>query len=516
MKITKIKIEKFRGFKNVEFEIGSHLTVISGQNGTQKTTLLGLLTQPFTITDKDNPMYGEKPLSGGVFKSAFSDKFKISKNYDKAGEHEWTLYFDDEDTPSYTVKSIDRDKKGTMRFWQKGTKSAGSGYIQYPVIFLSLKRLLPIGEDSALRENKSVELGLDEQEFYAEWHNKILILTREQDKIQNSTLITSTHKQTLGGNTDHYDWQVNSAGQDNIGKILLAILSFKRLKEKYKDDYRGGILAIDEADTTFYSGSQIKLLEALNKFSAKYDIQIIFTTHSLILLKEVLSLQKNPQRKGQVELIYLEKKNKEIIITKGIDFDFIQNHLNVSLVGQTVAKKKKIDVFTEDNEGAIFAKSLLGTQRTKHLNFQDKITLGCNNLIQLASVKVPSFIFPNSIIILDGDAKKQTRATNNKNILLLPTEHSPEQIISSFLHKLPDDSSVWSDIDPTFNHQYCFKDYTVQDISGNRETAKKWFKSHLQSWGRNATKVLTPWKKANKKEVDEFVANFDTLFAQYK
>ncbi|VVH65595.1 hypothetical protein BSPLISOX_2207, partial [uncultured Gammaproteobacteria bacterium] len=59
MKIIKICIEKFRGFQEVEFTLGSHLTVIAGQNGTQKTTLLGLLTQPFTITDKENPMHGE-------------------------------------------------------------------------------------------------------------------------------------------------------------------------------------------------------------------------------------------------------------------------------------------------------------------------------------------------------------------------------------------------------------------------------------------------------------------------
>jgi predicted ATP-binding protein involved in virulence len=38
MKIIKICIEKFRGFQEVEFTLGSHLTVIAGQNGTQKTT----------------------------------------------------------------------------------------------------------------------------------------------------------------------------------------------------------------------------------------------------------------------------------------------------------------------------------------------------------------------------------------------------------------------------------------------------------------------------------------------
>ena len=75
MLITKVHIDKFRGFHNQELEVGSMLTAIAGQNGTQKSTLWGMITQPFTISDKKNPMYGEKPLCGGSYKSAFDEKF---------------------------------------------------------------------------------------------------------------------------------------------------------------------------------------------------------------------------------------------------------------------------------------------------------------------------------------------------------------------------------------------------------------------------------------------------------
>lgn len=77
--ITKLHIEKFRGFQNVDCELGSQITAIAGQNGTQKTVLLGLLSQPFSITDSENPMKGEIPLCGGNYKSAFADKFKFSE-----------------------------------------------------------------------------------------------------------------------------------------------------------------------------------------------------------------------------------------------------------------------------------------------------------------------------------------------------------------------------------------------------------------------------------------------------
>jgi len=53
MIIEKISITKFHVFKDVEFELGTHLTVIAGQNGTQKTTILGLLSQPFVLVQRD-------------------------------------------------------------------------------------------------------------------------------------------------------------------------------------------------------------------------------------------------------------------------------------------------------------------------------------------------------------------------------------------------------------------------------------------------------------------------------
>lgn len=50
--LKEIKIHKYRGFKDVSFELGTQVTVIAGQNGTQKTTLLGMLTQMFTLDPK--------------------------------------------------------------------------------------------------------------------------------------------------------------------------------------------------------------------------------------------------------------------------------------------------------------------------------------------------------------------------------------------------------------------------------------------------------------------------------
>lgn len=233
--IQKLHIERFRGFQNVDCTLGSQITAIAGQNGTQKTVLLGILSQPFSITDGENPMKGETPLCGGNYKSAFADKFKFSPEFDIPKGHEWTLYVD-----------------GNVRFYRKGDHRKGAGYLQYPVIYLSLKRLFPIGEDLNIKESDKVQLTPEEIQEFKILHKKILI---SQDKVDTPQYIESSNKNTLGVNTDLYDWRLNSAGQDNLGKIVLALLSFKRLHTKYGADYKGGILAIDELDSALYQAS---------------------------------------------------------------------------------------------------------------------------------------------------------------------------------------------------------------------------------------------------------------------
>jgi len=514
MIILKSKIKKFRGFENVELDLGSQLTVIAGQNGTQKTTILGILTQPFTITDPSNPMIKEKPLSGGTFKSAFSEKFKLSDTFDKPKEHEWSLYLNGDKEP-FVLESIPRG--AGIRFWRKGNRSAGSGYIQLPVIFLSLQRLLPIGEDTKLKESKTSILTPAEVTFFQKWHKNILI---SMDSIQNSNFLESPNKTTIGINTSHYDWKQNSAGQDNIGKILLAIISFKRLMEKFPNDYEGGILAIDELDATIYPGSQLRLFDALRTFAAKFKIQIIFTTHSLSLLETACNLQvensKKKETKEQVKVIFLEKKNSKVCVRQDISFDTITHLLNV-----TVAKKSKnkIITFVEDKETEIFSKALL-KGKASNLKFFDG-TFSCSLLVNLGTQKIPSFTFPYSFVFLDGDVKSEAtlykKVKQLNNYFVLPSKISPERTIATYLHNLDDNSEVWLKIDKdgTYNKQFCFKEISFEEIIADRNRAKEWFNMNLEYWGHNAYKVIDPWALENQMEVEQFVNSLSESYNKF-
>lgn len=303
MKITRIEIKKFRGIKEQKAEIGKLITFIVGRNGTQKSTLLGMLSQTFTLK-RTNPMSKEKPLSGGNYRSSFGEKFRLSDQFDKPGEHEWTLFFDD--NSKFEIESILRSDTKTVRFWQKGKRGSGDGYKEYPVIFLSLQRLVPLAETDSQKD--SLSFSKDEEKFFIENHNKILSVVKNNSPTVSH--VAGKQKNSLAIDTKEYDWQQNSSGQDNLGKIIAAVLSFKRLKEKHKKDYLGGLLVIDEVDATMHPVAQEKLFDFLLKEASKLDLQVILTTHSTSLLKHVcgrISLFKNKQA-DDVKIVLMKKK----------------------------------------------------------------------------------------------------------------------------------------------------------------------------------------------------------------
>lgn len=504
MIVEKVYIDRFRKLNNLQIPLGKLVTVISGQNGTLKTTLLGMIAQPFSMTDKSNPLSSEKTLEGQKYESKFKDKFKMSLKFDKPGEHKWRLYIPDDTIYSkeyFEVESIARKEKGKgddIRFWSTEGREKGMGYIQCPVIYLSLKRLMPIGEENIAL--KDLELSEDDISFYKKYHNEILCL---RDEIKNVESIKSTNKNSIGPLTNNYDANTISAGQDDIGKILMAILSFKKLKEKYPNEYKGGLLLIDEIDATLFPAAQQKLTESLYSFAAKFDLQIIFTTHSLDVIKTTLLDKYNYS--DNTKVIYLSQKDDKIVSYINPEYDEILADLNI-IVNDNAVKDKKLRVYTEDDEAKKIAKSLLGNKYTKLLDFMD-VTLGCANYKELVRKKVPEFT--NNIIILDGDTSIPKA---NKNILQLPSNknQSPEAIFYEYLSNLSDEDEFWDSGLGGYRKQICFRDYTT--TPQDRYAYKDWFKSQESHWGRNCNKLINRWKKDNEELVEKFENDFKEVY----
>ncbi len=505
MIISKVKIEKFRKFNNIEFNLGKKITIIAGQNGAMKTTLLGLIGHPFSLNNKKYEIHKARTIDGYAFGSKFSDKFVISHIHENAGDHRYTLYFTGKDVyygkDRYAAKSIARKVGGELqglRIWSAEGNEENMGYVQVPVIYLSLKRLVPIGEEKATASNP--KLSDDEIELFKSYHNEILLL---DDDLKSVEYVKSSNKSSLGVKTATYDSLTNSAGQDNIGKILLSILSFKRLQDEYPNDYKGGILLIDELDATMFPRSQEKLIKSLFHFSAKYNIQIICTTHSLSTLNAVMDKKYANDR----AVLYLRARSTGIIVDENPPFDQIRNDLTVSVSPKVTPQK--IRLYCEDSEAFVLFAGLIPREYKSRLMPMKMVKLGAGNFLDLARKKIPEFC--SNIVVLDGDQKPKRRPPN---FCILPGDGlSPERMFFQFLKKLSDADDFWDSALAGYSKQVCFSDYSGHTPK-DRDEYKKWFNTQAQSkhWGKGCIKLINRWKKDHTEIVDAFVKQFVTAF----
>lgn len=535
MIIKSVEIEKFRAFENASFTLGKRITAISGRNATQKTTVLGMIGQPFTIS-KDHPMYGCKTIDGYNFRSQFKEKFKISPEHDVIGQHKWKLELHNGvyEQNYYAVESIARRQSGqapTLRFWNAESRARGAGYIQLPVYFLSLSRLFPIGESG---KTKAVPSTLTPEELsYCITHYRTILSIQHMGDNPDVGIEKGASSKTFAGvSDDTHDIFTNSAGEGNIMRIILAALSFKRLKEQYGRDYRGGILLIDELDATLYGFSQAKLVDYLWQVAGDYKIQIVFTTHSPIILKCVNKYQRKERHDKGINLppfaydssiVYLEpqydREGTRTIMPKNIststELGQILNDINLSIP----TGNSKINIYCEDTRAVSFLQYVLSAALTINLDlymsFID-INLGWTNYVQLAEKGVPEF--RNNVIVLDGDVpqkreyrSKETAIRDSGNFIFLPL------VIEEGLFRALKDNGAFSRFQesfsrvPGFTYDVCFNNWPLDADSYGTNDFKQWYAQAESALG-DQTILFAFWCNEHRDKVAAFVENFIEMF----
>ncbi len=536
MIIKSIEVEKFRSISEISFQLGKKLTAIAGRNATQKTTLLGMLGQPFAIS-KDSPLYGCSTVDGYNFKSQFKEKFKLSINYEPIGSHKWTLNFHNKgyyQNDRITIQSIARKQKGKpdeIRFWNAESRAKGAGYVQLPVYYLSLSRLAPIGES-----RKTVPLTIDltpaEIKYCVKAYREILSINQSSKNATVSAEKGSGKQVYAGINDGIHDIFTNSAGEGNISKIILAVLSFRRLKEKYGSAYKGGILLIDELDATLYGFSQKKLLAYLLSAAKDYKVQIIFTTHSPIILNEMYKLQKEEIKKSGIKahqysydnaIVYLSPAYKgdgtRMINAENISgstrLNEVINDINLTPLSNT----KKVNAYFEDAVALSFSKYLLqaycSINLENYINFID-VNLGWTNYLQLYKKDIPEF--KNSIINLDADvpSKREYRSEKDaveksKNILFLPLEIEKGLFVflkdhANFLRFSSDYSTV-----PTMSYDICFRDWPLEVEEYKTNDFKKWYQYITELQGGSEV-LFRCWLDSNEASGKQYAKHFIEIY----
>jgi len=446
--LKKITIEKFRALNNVDIEFGDYITVICGKNGTSKSSILGIAAQIFSF-EKDYvtgaSLRDFKQISGKVFKSQYKEHIRISEKFDVPGSLSVSIFLDEGYTDQAATANLelmtrtdDETKKILPRpVIRKNSTATGntSRNFTHPVIFLSLKRLYPIAD----RDYKAIDydyLKAHEQDF--------ITLTNELLNLC-STQATGTHGTITSAvaHGDNYNHESVSAGEDNAGQIIMALLSFKKLKAEYPD-YKGGLLLIDEADAGLFPTAQVNLLKILERECRKLNLQVVMTSHSPVMIEYAYE-QSQHEHSKKFKTVYLSNTYGSVQVMQ----DWSWAKISADIHTKTVSAGPKVtlpsvNVYFEDREAEDLFTALIYRQPIKKfVNQMSGIKMGCTNYVYLLDKKVPEFAM-NSVVCLDTDAKSHIKGKGFKTVVLLPGDLPPDQMLFEHLYNLPPDDVFWN------------------------------------------------------------------------
>lgn len=515
-----LKIREFRCLENKEISLGKYLTVLSGRNSTGKSTVLGMLGNAGEIKKKDGMTYGS-----GRFRAEFSELFNGSEEYDKSGSDKYEIDICDDngniiDYRKFRITWQKKNKNSTERRfhivpYRKDDRVDTSAKLNIPVLYLGLSRLFPIGEaDENELSSATIKFKTDEhKKWFIEEYTKILSMHSSIESVSTTHLGETDKKSAIGVNTNEYDYLANSSGQDNLGQILLALLSFKNIKENWNGDWNGGLLLIDEFDSTLHPAAQNRLIDLIIGEARSSQIQVVITTHSLSLLKHISSKTAyNNDCINNVELYYFTNANRALEIRRNVDFSQIEGDL---LIQSTIQNMHKIKIYSEDEENRWFLKKLL-SDYLSYINILD-VNLGCKELITL--YKADTEYFGNTIIVFDGDVTDndlnitpKTIRDRTANMIKLPGNVRPEQVIYEYILKLEAEHPYWAVAQSVnFTWDY-FNDHgpATYKCEKERDKYKKWFQEHVQLF--DATKLFEFWADDNKEIANLFVEQFKNAY----
>lgn len=520
MKAIRLFIEDFRQFENCEVIIGNKLTAVAGNNGTGKSTILGLLAN-------SSQLPGKKTYIGKAFRGEFAELFSGSPEHDPTGSKIRLDYEEHGQGKSVVFRTAWQNKGTRFRVIPKREPEDGKtteAKLESPVIYLGLSRLYPFGEADAktLKRHAQHWDSDDDRDWFINKYREILSIGTTEIRSVSSFDIAQSRKRGTGVETANYGPSANSAGQDNLGQILMAVLSFKRLARELGEDWDGGLLLIDEVDATLHPAAQRKLIDLLLKETGKCGFQVVFTTHSTVVLGYLTGKigpisQDDP---SDIEIAYLTDANRVLEVDRNPSWHTMTNDLFVRIPG---VSPSRVGVFCEDAEARWFIQELIEALYPAlwprlHLI---EAAFSCDTLLQLYRHDYP--YMKDRIVVFDGDVaeekiKKQVPSLYYReggNIVRLPGNVRPEQIIWDYLNSADTSDPLWGNLAPY--------DYTYRAITENgplspvyssqnpeRNKFKAWFKDN-QAVFRDA-KVVKTWADACPDPAWQFIEAFTAAY----
>ena len=399
-------------------------------------------------------------------------------------------------------------------------KLKGAGKMPIPTLYLGMSRMTPIGEfDAELIDKKTIrKMNGEDKNFIVNSFKDVLYFDGSGNEITAHSF-SSSKKSSYLPSFPYHSFTV-SLGQDSLSSIVTALASFNYLKRTSPQTYSGGILVIDEVDAGLHPRAQEKLINLLHTQARKLNLQIILTTHSLTVIKTILSKNEHPGEKVN-NVVYLQDSNFPRIM-ENPTYTKIKNDMLV--LAPLEDKPETIKLYFEDDEALFFFKQILKYKNIIHdKDYFGKelelisLSVGCNILLDLH--KGDSY-FQSVILIPDNDvfSSESNRKTieENPNICPLPndstftdntrhTERNPEMILYRFLQRKLEghNDNFWKQMPGAYTSDYVRDRVMTLTSNSNRDENKKWFQDNVNFIEKSG--IIEKWCGENEKQVDMFL-----------
>lgn len=512
--VKSINIIQYRKLRNLSLDFSQKVNAISGTNGTCKTSLLHLLGNSLQAPTKgctwitDDKCLPIIKAVNNVTNPKVESLTRGDQTYnDPAHGIKGTLFSVD----YYGADSLEFRRHNSTQMtryavkpkYQPGTKDT---LPHCPVIYLGLSRLVPFGEfqnDDALSSIK--------KKLPQAYQDEIAVLYK---RFTNYTIAFNDTKQMgdikvrseFSSNVEGIDSNTISAGEDNLSIILTALISLKYYYQSISSTNEvESVLLIDEMDATLHPAFQIKLLNLFREMSALYKIQIVFTTHSMSLLEEMLAKKDN--------VLYLVDNLTSVFLMEEPDIYKIKMHLQ-SLTQEDIYEDKVIPLFTEDAEARCFLDLLFDYYQRTYPEFRNvcglfhkvDTNISAENLKGIFKDGKLLHTTMRSICLLDGDHSSDI----SNYIVALPGMAAPETVLINYVESLcNEDDPFWRD------RTIVSKGYTKAYYFENVKNVVDAFETHLASLRAGGDSTKGKRREFNKKLFNDNKTFFSLLFKHW-
>jgi len=380
--IKSVRIQGFRGWEGEEVRFPFPVSVITGENGSGKSTILKAAASAYIQSDPDKENF-------------YPSSFFPDTPWETISGAE--LSFDIAEGSSTKTFSIKKREK-RWRFPENRPKRN--------IILQDVSRTLPLEAtvgyakiaNRNAKEDSSDKLDMELTTFYSS------IMGKKYDSAKFSTSTYDAQRQV--GVVDTLGFQYSQfhqgAGED-------ATLDLLKLFHNIPDT---SLVLIDEVEASLHPRSQRRLIHFLLWLARTKNIQIILTTHSPYILEEL----------PMEARIFIERTSANLDVSYGVTSNFALNRMDD-------IDKPEVFLFVEDEEAEVLTRAML-KQSDFDIGRVSISPVGPANIVKAIGIASHSKRLPLPAIgVLDADQQPQDGCVK------LPGNMAPEKQVFEDIYK---------------------------------------------------------------------------------